>query len=137
MVPEFPERVPKSSIRSCRGQICDLLQVTCRRRADTKGKHVIIGVVLAIAVLAAALNGVLVLMRVGMNRERERFLSNAAPTRIAAVARVISGLYVHMPERDVDAEDATARVGRPLHHSPTVAGKRPSETASRGKTSVN
>ncbi len=92
----------------------------------------IISVVLVISVVAAALAGVLMLMRVGMNGERERYLSNKAPTRVAAAARVISGLYVRMPDRDVDTGDATAH-----QHSPTVADKRGSEPASRRKTPVN
>lgn len=83
----------------------------------------IISVAIAVAVLIAALAGVLVLMRVGMNHEHDRYLSSEAPTRIAAVARLITGLYVHMPDRAIDADDATARAGGLRQDSPTVAAE--------------
>jgi hypothetical protein len=70
--------------------------------------------------LVGALIGIQVLMRAGMNRERERFLSNDAPTWISAVARFISGLYVHMPDRPARADlyhDAD-------RHPPPSAGPR-------------
>src|SRR3954449_8536915 len=48
---------------------------------------------------AIALAGVLVLMRVAMNREHRGYLSNDAPTPLARAMRTISGLHVQMPER--------------------------------------
>jgi hypothetical protein len=64
---------------------------------------VIISLFIAITAPLGVLAGLLVLMRIAMRQERGRWLSNEAPTRIAAMARIISGLYVHMPERDADA----------------------------------
>jgi len=75
-----------------------------RNASWRKGKHVIIAVILIVTFLAGALAGVLVLMWAGMNRERDRFLSNEAPTRIAAAARFVSGLCVHMPDRAAHAD---------------------------------
>jgi hypothetical protein len=64
----------------------------------------IIVVVLVVTFLTGASASVLVLMRAGMNREHDRYLSNEAPTLISAAARVVSGLYVRMPERSAHAD---------------------------------
>jgi hypothetical protein len=81
----------------------------------------IIVLALAVAILVVAPAGVLVLMRAGMNREGERYLTNERPTRIAGAARAITGLHVRMPDRDAHADDRIARLSVP---------------ASRGKSSV-
>jgi|HubBroStandDraft_1064217.scaffolds.fasta_scaffold3070063_1 hypothetical protein len=56
-------------------------------------------------------------MRIAMRQERERWLSNEAPTLIAAMARIISGLYVQMPERDADAHSLSVRATGHPHDS--------------------
>lgn len=48
-------------------------------------------------------------MRAGMYGERGRYLSNKAPTRLASLTRVISGLQVRMPERDFQQLSDMAR----------------------------
>jgi hypothetical protein len=84
-----------------------------------KGTHVIISLFVAITVPLGVLAALLVLMGIAMRQERGRWLSNEAPTRIAAMARIISGMYVHMPERDADADYLSVRtIGHP-HDSST------------------
>ena len=58
-------------------------------------------IILAGALFAATMIGLLVLIRVGMTREQDRYLANDAPTRLAGLTRSIAGLHVRMPERDV------------------------------------
>lgn len=77
----------------------------------------IITLFIAITVPLGVLAAVLVLMRIAMRQEHKRWLSNKAPTGIAAVARVISGLYVHMPERDADADYLSVRTTDHPHDS--------------------
>jgi hypothetical protein len=84
-----------------------------------KGTHVVISLFIAITVPLGVLAAVLVLMRIAMRQERARWLSNEAPTRIAAVARIISGLYVHMPERYADADYLSVRTTDHPHDSST------------------
>jgi hypothetical protein len=71
---------------------------------NRREKHVIIIVILTVTFLAGALASGLALTLTGMRRERNRFLSNEAPTRTAHAARVISGLYVRMPDRTAHAD---------------------------------
>jgi hypothetical protein len=80
---------------------------------------VIISLFIAITAPLGVLAAVLVLMRIAMRQERERWLTNEAPTRIAAMARIISGLYVHMPERDADADNLSVRTTDHSHDSST------------------
>jgi hypothetical protein len=80
---------------------------------------VIISLFIAITVPLGLLTAVLVLMRIAMRQERERWLSNQAPTRIAAMARIISGLYVQMPERNADADSLSVRTTDHPHGSST------------------
>lgn len=98
-----------------------------------KGTHVIIILLIATTVPLCALAVVLVLMQIAMRQERGRWLSNKAPTRIAAVARKICGLYVHTPEHDVDADYLSVRATDHLHDSPTghAQGPGPSHDATR------
>jgi hypothetical protein len=77
----------------------------------------IIVLALAVAILVVALAGVLVLMRAGMNREGERYLTNEPPTRIAAATRAITGLHVRMPDRDAHNDDGIARLSVPASRS--------------------
>ena len=79
----------------------------------------IISLFIAITVPLGVLAAVLVLMRIAMRQERERWLSNEAPTRITAMARIICGLYVHMPERDADADYLSVRATDHPHDSST------------------
>jgi len=72
---------------------------------------VIIATIFAGAFFAVALVGVLVLMRVAMNREHRGYLSNDAPTPLARAMRTISGLHVQMPERDLQVLSRPARTG--------------------------
>jgi hypothetical protein len=68
----------------------------------------IIIAIVAVTLLVGALAGALVLVRLGVNREgREDCFSGNAQTRISAAARTVTGLYVRMPKRADDAEDAT------------------------------
>jgi hypothetical protein len=79
-----------------------------------KGTHVIITLFVAITLPLGVLVAVLVLVRIAMRQERKRWLSNEAPTRITAMARIICGLYVHMPEHDADTDYLSARtIGHP------------------------
>ena len=71
----------------------------------------IIATIFAGAFFAVALVGVLVLMRVAMNREHRGYLSNDAPTPLARAMRTISGLHVQMPERDLQVLSRPARTG--------------------------
>ena len=73
----------------------------------------VIVLVLAALILAVALVAMLILVRVGMSRERQRWLTNQPPTRTASGARTISGLYVRMPGRNTHADDGTARLSIP------------------------
>lgn len=81
----------------------------------------IISLVIVITVLLGAILAVLALIRIALRHERERWLSNEAPTRIAAAARTISGLYVQMPQRDpyVDHfhDSPTGRTQQSRHQS--------------------
>ena len=71
----------------------------------------IIATIFAGAFFAVSLVGVLVLMRVGMNREHRGYLSNDAPTPLARAMRAISGLHVQMPERELQVLSGPARTG--------------------------
>jgi hypothetical protein len=82
-----------------------------------KGTHVIISLFIAITVPLGVLAAVLLLVRIAMRQERKRWLSNEAPTRITAMARVICGLYVHMPERDADTDNLSVRATGHYHDS--------------------
>ena len=57
--------------------------------------------ILAGVFFAAVMVSILVLIRIGMNREHGRYLSPQAPTRLAGATRAIAGLHVSMPGRDV------------------------------------
>ena len=86
----------------------------------------IIATIFAGAFFVVTLVGVLVLMRVGMNREHRGYLSNEAPTPLARAMRAISGLHVQMPERDLQVLSGPARTG--LDHDddePTIPGTSP------------
>jgi hypothetical protein len=80
----------------------------------------IIVLALAVVILVVALAGVLVLMRAGMNREGERYLTNEPPTRIAAATRAITGLHVRMPDRDTQADEGTARLSVPASRGKSI-----------------
>jgi hypothetical protein len=80
---------------------------------------VIISLFIAITVPLGVLAAVLVLVRIAMRQERKRWLSNEAPTRITAMARVICGLYVHTPERDADTDYLSVRATGHPHDSST------------------
>jgi hypothetical protein len=80
---------------------------------------VIISLFIAITAPLGVLAALLVLMRIAMRQERQRWLSNEAPTRIAAMARIISGLYVQMPERDADVDYLSVRTTDHPHNSST------------------
>jgi hypothetical protein len=69
----------------------------------------IISLFIAITVPLGVLAALLALMRIAMRQERGRWLSNETPTRITAMARIICRLYVHMPERDTDADYLSVR----------------------------
>jgi hypothetical protein len=87
---------------------------------------VIIATIFAGAFFAVALVGVLVLMRVAMNREHRSYLSNDAPTPLARAMRTISGLHVQMPERDVKVLSGPARTGPDQDDDePTIPGTTP------------
>lgn len=77
----------------------------------------IISLFIAITVPLGVLAAVLLLVRIAMRQERKRWLSNEAPTRITAMARVICGLYVHTPERDADSDDFSVRIATHPHDS--------------------
>lgn len=62
--------------------------------------------ILAAALLASVLTGVLVLLRIGIAREEsEECLLDEPPTRAAAVTRRIVGLYVRTPQCLTQADD--------------------------------
>ena len=86
---------------------------------------------LAGAVFALILVGFLALIRIGMNRERGRFLSTQAPTRLAGATRAIAGLHVIMPGRDLQVLSPTGpddpHAGASATSTP--AGPRPSNGA--------
>jgi hypothetical protein len=87
---------------------------------------VIIATIFAAGFFAVALVGVLVLMRVGMNREHPGYLSNEAPTPLARVMRTISGLHVQMPQRDLQVLSRPARTGLDQDDDePTIPGPTP------------
>src|SRR6266568_1841849 len=89
-------------------------------RPDPKDRHMITITIIAAGLLAGAIVGVLVLVRLGISQEnRGSPFSCEAPTRIAAAARVIAGLYVQMPEGNSDSEHATTRI------DPAPHGERP------------
>jgi hypothetical protein len=71
-------------------------------------------IIFPLGVLAA----VLLLVRIAERQERRRWLSNEAPTRITAMARIICGLYVHMPERDAETDYLSVRATGHPHDSP-------------------
>jgi hypothetical protein len=81
---------------------------------------------IVIAILAAtfvvgALSGALVLLRLGMTRDKcGRWLPSAAQTRTAAATRIVTGLYVHRPEHAGQAEYVTAQLV-PHRSQPTLA----------------
>jgi hypothetical protein len=80
---------------------------------------VIISLFIAIMAPLSVLAAVLLLVRIAMRQEGKRWLSNEAPTRITAVARIICGLYVHTPERDADTDYLSVRApGHPHDSSP-------------------
>ena len=86
----------------------------------------IIATIFAGAFFAVSLVGVLVLMRVGMNREHRSYLSNDAPTPLARAMRTISGLHVQMPERDLQVLSGPARTGFDQDDDkPTTPGRTP------------
>ena len=65
----------------------------------------IIMTIVAVTLLAAALAGVLVLVRLGVSGEaRGDCFSGEAQTRLTSAARAVTGLYVRMPERTDDAD---------------------------------
>ena len=77
--------------------------------------------ILAATFLVGTLTGVLVLMRLGMSRDkRGRWLPSTAQTRTAAAARLITGLYVHKPEHLSQAEYVAAQLV-PQRSWPTLA----------------
>jgi len=80
---------------------------------------VIISLFIAITVPLSVLAAVLVLVRIAMRQERKRWLSNEAPTRITAMARIICGLYVHTPERDAGTDYLSVRTTDHPHDSST------------------
>ena len=83
----------------------------------------IIATIFAGAFFAVALVGVLVVMRVGMNREHRGYLSNDAPTPLARAMRTISGLHVQMPQRDLQVLSGPARTGLDQDDDePTIPG---------------
>ena len=92
----------------------------------------IISLFIAIAVPLGVLAAPLVLVRIAMRQERGRWLSNEPPTRIAALARIISGLYVHMPERDADFDYLSVRTTDHPHGPST--GRPHGPGASHGTT---
>jgi hypothetical protein len=96
---------------------------------------VLITLVIAITVPLGALAAVLVLVRIAIRQERERWLSNEPPTRITAMARIICGLYVHTPERDADTDYLSVRATDHPHDSP--AGRPQDSGASHDTHSVN
>lgn len=63
--------------------------------------------ILAGVFFAAVMVSILVLIRIGMNREHGRYLSNQAPTRLAGATRAIAGLHVSMPGRNVQVLSPT------------------------------
>lgn len=77
----------------------------------------IISLFIAITAPLGVLAAVLVLMRIAMRQERKRWLSNEAPTRITAMARIICGLYVHTPERDAETDYLSVRTTGHPHNS--------------------
>ena len=77
--------------------------------------------ILAATFLVGALLGVLVLVRLGMSRDkRGRWLPSAAQTRTAAATRIVTGLYVHKPEHLGQAEYVAAQLD-PCHSRPALA----------------
>ena len=86
----------------------------------------IIAAIFVGAFFAVALVGVLVLMRVAMNREHRGYLSNDAPTPLARAMRTISGLHVQMPERDLQVLSGSARTGPDQDNDePTIPSSTP------------
>lgn len=68
----------------------------------------IIIAIVTVTVLAGALAGVLVIVRLGISsEEREDGLPREAQTWITAAARAITGLYVRGPERADQPDYAT------------------------------
>ena len=79
----------------------------------------IISLFVAMTIPLGVLTAVLLLVRIAMRQERKRWLSNEAPTRITAMARIICGLYVHTPERDADTDYLSVRTTDHPHDSST------------------
>jgi hypothetical protein len=94
--------------------------------------HVITSLFISTTVLLGVLAAVLVLVRIAMRQERRRWLSNEAPTRATAVARIICGLYVHMPERDADTDYLSVRTTG--HFNDSSAGRPQDSGASNDTT---
>ena len=85
--------------------------------------------ILAGVFFAIVLVSMLVLIRIGMNREHGRYLSIQAPTRLAGATRAIAGLHVSMPERNVQVL-STADPDDPCIRAPatsTAADPEPSD----------
>ena len=73
----------------------------------------IIAAILTVALLAVALAGGLLIMRLGIGREeRDGTFGMEAPTLIASAARALSGLYVWMPEHGGRDDQVMARTGQ-------------------------
>ena len=86
----------------------------------------IIATIFAGAFFAVAVVGLLVLMRVAMNREHRGYLSNKAPTPLARAMRTISGLHVQMPERDLQVLSHLVHTGLDQNDDePTIPGTTP------------
>jgi hypothetical protein len=67
--------------------------------------------ILAATFIVGALSGVLVLLRLGMSRDKcGRWLPSAAQTRTAAATRIVTGLYVHKPEHIGQTEYVTSQL---------------------------
>jgi hypothetical protein len=58
---------------------------------------VITAAILAGVIFAAVMVSILVLIRIGMNREHGRYLSSQAPGRLAGATRAVAGLHVIRP----------------------------------------
>jgi hypothetical protein len=84
-----------------------------------KGTHVIISLFIATTVPLGVLTALLVLMRIAVRQERGHWLSNEAPTRITAMARIVSGQYAQMPERNAYAQNLSVRTTDHPHDSST------------------
>ncbi len=77
--------------------------------------------ILAGVFFTAVMVSILVLIRIGMNREHGRYLSNQAPTRLAGATRAIAGLHVSMPGRNIQMLSPANRDG-PCAGTPAADG---------------